>query len=188
MQQLINPQFIGRVTQTQEKIEENAFVAKTFLPNNEGSEWSKLVAANTNLYNLQTASYATDFENFNLGNINNQLGWTVTNTDSWIISENQPFSGNKHVQLSASNSAANGTLFSPVFDTGNGTFSTLSAQVKLEGYGTAYEFIAQHAATGLVVTRIKITQDGKVYVLDANAEDFVLLSLVLVFPLRGIFM
>ncbi len=111
---------------------------------------------------LKVLEYYTDFQNFKLGDLFGQDGWT--NSPGYIISLN-PFNNNKFLQA-VSNGAGGTTLaFSPNVGSGNEPFSSFATTVNIVGQGTTFEIIPQSPGAGSVVTRIVFATNGYIYLL-----------------------
>ena len=112
--------------------------------------------------NLKIVEYATDFEDFELGDLFGQDGWF--NTPGYIISLN-PFSDNKFLQAVSSGAGDTTLAFSPNVGLGNEPFSSFATTVNVVGQGTTFEIIPQSPEVGSVVTRIRFAPDGFIYLL-----------------------
>ena len=136
----------------------------------ETSSKQSLLRNDTNTYNkITTSLYATDFEEFSIGDINTQLGWEGRYTDNWIISDANPFEGAQHFRGISDGlggtRAASVLAFSPTITPGSEPFMVLSASVNIQGSGVSWEIIPQSPTAGSVNTRLRFNTDGTIDVL-----------------------
>lgn len=136
-----------------------------------------LQATNYNRINATTTLYATDFEDFNPGEINGQQGWLSQFDGNFVISSANPFNGSQHLRsvsdgLGGTRPAAVLAL-SPTVAPGSEPFTVGSADINIEGSGVSWEFIPQAPSEGSVVTRVRFNPDGTVSVLSNDTGGFV---------------
>lgn len=112
--------------------------------------------------NLKIIDYATDFEDFELGELFGQDGWF--NSVGYIISLNT-FSNNKFLQAISDGTGGTTLAFSPNVGIGSEPFSSFATTVNVVGDGTTFQIIPQSPEVGSVVTRIEFATDGFMYLL-----------------------
>ncbi|GAA5042034.1 hypothetical protein GCM10011506_44190 [Marivirga lumbricoides] len=168
--------FTNKVFTSNAFINAKGFTKESFPSAMEGSSKSALVRGNTNSFNrVITSLYATDFEEFNLGDINNQLGWVGQYAGNWIISDENPEEGSQHFR--GVSDGLGGTrpgnilAISPTIEPLDEPFMTASASINIQGSGVAWEVIPQSPTAESVVTRLRFNGDGTIDVL--TDPDFV---------------
>ncbi|MBK6265961.1 choice-of-anchor D domain-containing protein [Marivirga sp. S37H4] len=150
-------------------IRTEGFIEEQF-PFAEGGSKSALIRTESNTFNRAVTSlYATDFEDFPLGDINDQQGWISQYDDNWIISDANPEEGDQHFR--GVSDGLGGTrpgnilALSPTITPLDEPFMTMTASVNIEGSGVTWEVIPQSPTEGSVVTRVRFNPDGTVDVL-----------------------
>ncbi len=128
---------------------------------------------NSPLKNLSTSLYATSFEEFELGNIHDQLGWTSRFDENWIISDENAFEGKQHFRsISDGLGDTRGSFilaFSPIFETtGDEPFTVFNAKVNIQGSGVTWEVIPATANPQTLATRLRFKPDGTIETLTQN--------------------
>ena len=109
---------------------------------------------------LKIPQYATDFENFELGDLSGQDGWF--NDPGFIITLN-PFINNKFLQAVSSGNGELSLALSPLVEQGNEPFSSFSTTVNVVGEGTTFEIVPFGSVDW--ITRIRFAPDGFIYLL-----------------------
>ncbi len=172
--------FASRVASTSLALKSGGFVEKAISTNVPTNSPSSLIRSGNKYNELVTSLYATDFEEFTLGDIASQLGWIAQFTNNWVISSDDAFEGSQH--LRGISDGLGGTrggavlAISPTITPLNESFMVASAKLKIEGSGVSWEVIPQSPTAGSVVTRLRFNGDGTIDVLDATAGTFVSLS------------
>ncbi len=113
--------------------------------------------------------YATDFEDFALGDIEGQNGWSGQ-WSNWMISTSNAVSGAQHIR-SVSDGLGLTLAFSPEIATGTKTKSSTTMRVNLDGLGTTWQVIPQSNAEGRLNTRIQFSPDGSAQALVNLGND-----------------
>ena len=136
---------------------------------------------------LRSSLYATDFETFELGNLDSQEGWdNIVPFADWQIEETNPFEGSRHLRATSQGGQLNGRSFalSPAILEGNQetAFTRFSAALNLQGEGTKWRIVLQNVSvlTGSftetqVTTPIDINSDRTVEV-GVQGQGFVQLD------------
>ena len=172
--------FENRVASTLDFIKTNSFVATPNSPSTNSNELAKLVSASDSYNRIVTSLYATDFEEFEPGDIEGQLGWVAQYEDNWIISTEDAFEGTQHLRGVSDGlgdtRGGNILAISPVITALDEPFMVASAKIKIEGDGVAWEVIPQSPTAGSVVTRLRFNGDGTIEVLEASTGGFVTVS------------
>jgi len=168
-------QFTTNLDKTKKAIAKDGFVTSSY-PYVEASSKSALFKTESNEYSkIITSLYTTDFEDFSIGDINEQNGWVSQFEDNWIISDSNPDDGSLHFRgvsdgLGADRPASV-LAISPTVVPGDEPFMVYSSRVNIEGEGVTWEIIPQSPAAGSVVTRLRFNGDGTI---DALVDpDFV---------------
>lgn len=122
---------------------------------------------------LATSLYATDFENFELGDINNQQGWQTQYDGNWTISNQNPFEGGQHFRgvsdgLGGTRSGNILALSPTVTPSNQEVFTVASARINIQGSGVSWEIIPQSQTEELVNTRLRFNGDGSIDILNGN--------------------
>lgn len=102
--------------------------------------------------------YATDFENFALGDINSQNGW-AGQFGNWTIESVNPSSGTKHFRGLADGFGLS-LAFSPEVAIGSEPNSTATMKLNVAGTGVTWQIIPQSTTAQLVNTRVQFSPDG----------------------------
>ncbi|MEM9858339.1 MAG: S8 family serine peptidase [Bacteroidota bacterium] len=102
--------------------------------------------------------YGTDFESFDLGNINGQNGW-FGQFGNWTVESENSDSGNQHFRGLADGFGLSASA-SPNVGIGTEAISSFTADVHLTGTGVTWQIIPQSATDETVVTRIQMTAEG----------------------------
>ena len=119
---------------------------------------------------LKAVQFATDFESFVVGPLGTQNGWVATDTLAQVSEEN-PFSGSKHLQLlSDSTQAADFrySVFSPLIKGGAEPYSSFSLKLNFVK-GAQYRIFPSQETDGALSI-------GGAVLIDAGGEVFVFLS------------
>jgi hypothetical protein len=145
------------------------------------SSLSALVRSQNNTFNKVVSSlYATDFEDFNLGDINGQNGWITQYAGNWVISDDNPALGSQHfkgISDGLGGTRAGSVLaISPTVTPADEPFMVFNGSVNIEGEGVSWEVIPQSPTAGSVVTRLRFNPDGSIDALEQSIGDFVPLS------------
>lgn len=168
--------FTNNVLLSNSLINTQGFVKESFPTAMEVSSKSALVRNEANSFNrVVTSLYATDFEEFNLGDINSQLGWVGQYAGNWVISDDNPEEGSQHFRGVSDGLGGtrpgNVLAISPTIEPLDEPFMTASASINIQGSGVAWEVIPQSPTAGSVVTRLRFNGDGTIDVL--TDPDFV---------------
>ena len=169
-------QFKNRVISSNQNILQHGF--QQLSVSSGGSSPENALTNSSGIVNqMVSTQYATDFEDFTLGDILDQQGWFARFTDNWIISDANPSDGSLHFRGQSDGNGPNQPAIplalSPTVPIGNEVFSTLSARVELNGTGVTWEIIPQSNTVGFVNTRLRFGADGSITVLDARTSSFV---------------
>ncbi len=117
-----------------------------------------------------TFQYATDFESFNTGDINQQ-GWYWYGTDRWVISSTNPARGQQNLRFNPGTGIS--YAFSPVVAIGTELKSTVKLKVN-RGQGSTgwWQIMCGSISTGYVNTRIQLEDKDTISVLlnDGNGN------------------
>ncbi|MGB3466042.1 MAG: choice-of-anchor D domain-containing protein, partial [Cyclobacteriaceae bacterium] len=127
--------------------------------------------------NMTTSLYATDFEDFTLGEINNQLGWQSQFAGNFVISNQNALNGSQHFRsvsdgLGGTRPAAVLAL-SPTVTGAAEAITVASADISITGSGVSWEFIPQAPSEGSVITRVRFNGDGTISILSNDTGGFV---------------
>lgn len=104
--------------------------------------------------------YATDFENFNNGDINGQQDW-YGEWGNWTVQGSNPSSGAKHFRGLADGLGFTLAL-SPGVAIGTSPKSTATMKVSVGGTGVTWQIVPQSPTAALVATRVQFNPDGTV--------------------------
>ncbi len=156
-------------------INENGFKAATTTVARSSSliKEAQLTTQRGTINKLATNLYATDFENYTIGDLNNQFGWQTSPANSWLVTDVNPSEGEQAVRLQADGSASRALAFTPSITPGSEPFMIASADINIEGTGVTWEFIPQSNTAELVNTRVRFTPEGIITVFDSDVGDFV---------------
>jgi subtilisin family serine protease len=132
-------------------------MSKVVSPYADANGISALLPANA-LPSATSTLYATDFEEFALGNINGQNGWSGQ-FGNWRVETFNPSSGQKHFR-GLSDGFGQSLSFSPVVAIGSEPKSTATMKLNRQGSGVTWQVIPQSPAAGLVNTRVQFNPDG----------------------------
>ncbi len=164
--------FDSRVAQTTSAIQANGFqqVSSSALSSDKGLASS--LRAEGPLNKVISSLYATGFEDFTVGDLNGQGGWSTQPANFFTITDANAFEGGLHTRGTTDGSATTALAFSPLITPGNEPFMVATAQVNLQGSGSSFEIIPQSPAAGSVITRVRFNGDGTVDILDGNTGGF----------------
>lgn len=129
-------------------------------------ETSSVALSSANPTLLTTEQYATGFEDFAIGDINGQQGWTGQ-FGNWAISTSNPSEGNQGME-SLSDGLGQTLAFSPEVPIGSDPISSVSAKISLQGSGVTWELIPQSPTASSVNTRLLFNINGSI---DALVSD-----------------
>ncbi|MCP4459487.1 MAG: S8 family serine peptidase [Cytophagales bacterium] len=115
---------------------------------------------------LTTEQYATGFEDFAIGDINGQQGWTGQ-YGNWAISALNPSEGNQSIE-SLSDGLGQTLAFSPEVPVGSDATSSFTTKIGIQGSGVTWELIPQSYSESMVNTRLRFNPNGTV---DALVSD-----------------
>lgn len=113
-----------------------------------------------------TLAYGTDFESFELGDINNQNGW-FAQFGNWTVEAENADSGVKHFR-GLSDGLGQSAAITPGVGIGTEPVSSFTTDVNLTGTGVTWQLIPQSTTAELVITRLQINPDGS---MDALVDD-----------------
>ena len=106
----------------------------------------------------------TSFEEFTIGDIDGQNGWSGQFAN-WQISTNNPNTMAQHVE-SVSDGFGQTLMFSPDVGIGTAPLSSAQASFRLSGTGVTWDLIPQSPTATFVNTIVRINPDDTVSVLD----------------------
>ncbi len=162
----------SRITKTNEFIDANGFQKESSRISNKLSpKKSQAFAIGNTLNRMVTNLFATDFEDYTIGDLDGQFGWS-TSPDTWTVSDANPFAGEKAIQLQSAGNATRALAFTPSITPGNQPFMVASATINIEGSGVTWEFIPQSNTTELVTTRVRFNPDNTIDIFDEDIGDF----------------
>jgi len=122
------------------------------------------------LHNVNQAAkmpvYGTDFESFDLGDIDGQNDW-LAQYGNWTVETANPQSGNQHFR-GLSDGLGQSIAITPNVGIGTESTSTFSTDMQVDGSDVTWQLIPQSSTAELVVTRIQVNPDGS---LDALVDD-----------------
>ncbi|MEP2773391.1 MAG: S8 family serine peptidase [Fulvivirga sp.] len=110
--------------------------------------------------------YGTDFESFDLGDINGQNGW-FGQYGNWTVEAENADSGNQHFR-GLSDGLGQSLAITPNVGIGSESSSSFTADVAVDGSGVTWQLIPQSPTAELILTRIQFNPDGSV---DALVDD-----------------
>ncbi len=175
--------FGSRVRASDLAILEQGFSTRAYPVNRESSSLSALVRGDFDTYNqVVTSLYATDFEDFTLGDIDDQLGWGSQFANNWVISSDNPAGGTQHIR--GVSDGLGGTrqgnilALSPSITPLDAPFMVMSVDVNLTGSGVTWEIITQSNTEAQVNTRLRFNPDGTIDAL-VNPGGFVPVNAVI---------
>jgi subtilisin family serine protease len=119
----------------------------------------------TRTFDSSYPMYATDFEYFSTGDIN-QNGWY--GWGSWQVSSANPFSGQKHLRLIANGAELHNSVNSPWVGIGYQSHSTATMKLMLQGAGTFRYVIPHSPSYSEVPTAVLFFPDNSIGVLVRN--------------------
>ncbi|MEO9871453.1 choice-of-anchor J domain-containing protein [Ekhidna sp.] len=115
--------------------------------------------------------YATNFETFDVGDINLQQGWTGQFVN-WVVDSTNPGGQDQHIR-SVADGLGQTLAFSPQVGVGTEDISSASMLVNLEGEGATWQIIPQSPTQEFLVTRLSFDADDSVRVLVSdNGGEF----------------
>ena len=97
---------------------------------------------------LRTVQYATDFENFTLGPLGVQNGWVGTDDTLALVSDENAFSGEKHLRMLSDSTKDNYSIFSPGISGGDEPYSSFAVKLNLLDEGAQYRIFPSEIANG----------------------------------------
>jgi len=110
--------------------------------------------------------YGTDFESFDLGDINSQNNW-FGQFGNWTIEAENADSGNQHFR-GLSDGLGQSLAISPNVGIGSEPTSSFTTDVAVDGSGVTWQLIPQSSTAELIATRIQFNPDGSI---DALVDD-----------------
>ncbi len=162
-----------RILETNNFIRDNGFktenITSRFSINNNVD--TKLISINNTFNRLVTNLFAADFENYEIGDLNNQFGWQ-TSPNTWQVSNSNPSEGAQSVQLRADGSTTRALAFTPSITPGSEPFMVASADINIQGSGVTWEFIPQSNTAELVNTRVRFNPDNTIDIFDSDIGAF----------------
>ena len=170
--------FEARVERTRQAIAENGFASVRSVPETGSPSLSKaLTRSSGDFQKLVTSLYATDFEDFNLGELDEQMGWVSQFENNYVISNANAASGSLHIRAESDGLAdtrnSSTLALSPTVTPGDEVFMVATADLAITGTGTTWEFIPQSPTLGSVVTRVRFNPDRTIDILDSSINNFV---------------
>lgn len=157
----------SRVLTSNSAIKAQGFTNHKFPRNTEATNLTALVHDGINTYNkITTSLYSTNFEEFTIGDIDDQLGWSGRFEENWIVSNANAFEGSQHFRgisdgLGSTRDAVP-LAFAPAITPGNEPFMVVSADINIQGSGVTWEVIPQSPSAGSVNTRLRFNPDGTI--------------------------
>ena len=97
---------------------------------------------------LRTVQYATDFEDFTVGPLGVQNGWVGTDDTLALVSEENAFSGEKHLRMLSDSTKDNFSIFSPGIAGGSEPYSSFSVKINLLDEGAEYRIFPSEIIGG----------------------------------------
>ncbi len=97
---------------------------------------------------LRTVQYATDFENFTVGPLGTQNGWVGTDDTLALVSDEDAFSGDKHLRMLSDSTKDNYSIFSPGIAGGDEPYSSFSVKLNLLDEGAQYRIFPSEIVNG----------------------------------------
>ena len=97
---------------------------------------------------LKVVQFATDFESFAIGPLGTQNGWVGTDDTLALISNENPFSGEKHLRMLSDSTKDNYSVFSPAIRGGSEPYSSFSIKLNLLDTGAQYRIFPSQLADG----------------------------------------
>ncbi|QLG46726.1 Ig-like domain-containing protein [Costertonia aggregata] len=174
--------FENRVTLTNNFIATEGFKTGNYGTNGAPKGLSSLITSHDGIFNsIVTNLFSGDFEEYALGNIDDQFGWFIsaaTEADDWVVTNTNPFEGNQHISSVSDGLGGNRLAFTPVITPGNEPFMVSSTRVNIQGSGTTWEVIPQSPAAGSVVTRVRFNADRSIDILDGGSSAFIPITAV----------
>ncbi len=172
--------FTNRSLKTSTFISTNGFKATRAISRNASSigNKSQMVTLNGTFNRLATNLYTANFEDFEIGDLNDQFGWQTGPPNSWVVTDINPFEGEKAIRLQADGSTTRSLALSPSITPGSEPFMVASADINIQGSGTTWEFIPQSNSAELVNTRVRFNPDNTIDVFDADIGGFTRISTV----------
>ncbi|UZO81572.1 choice-of-anchor D domain-containing protein [Aquimarina sp. ERC-38] len=167
-----NDVFPLQVAKTKSFIEKNGFKKITLDPPTSGNPLYQMVYNKDKTANqLNSSLYATDFEDFELGRLNEQIGWFAAYEDNWVISDDNPKEGSLHIRgesdgLGSTREFGEPLAISPRVTPVSNAYTAFSADVQIQGDGNTWQLLPQNATEGLVVTRIIFNPDKSIDILN----------------------
>ncbi len=165
------PSIAVNVHQFDETISQLNFANKELIIDNLGDDdlsYSASITSTTvRTTNNATPLYTTGFEDFESGQLNGQMNWTSRDANTWTVSEENPFEGNKHLRAISDGLGANRTLDtrlgSPtVKSSGNKTFNVFKARINIQGSGVTWDIQPQAPSLRSRNTRIRFFPNGTI--------------------------
>lgn len=175
LENLLGGTFTANAALTKQHVLTNGFKSKKFKKGDGIS--SSFTAKSAKMNMITTSLYATDFEEFALGELDGQLGWVSQFPGNFTISTANSLTGTQHFR--SESDGLGGTrpaavlAFSPVVAQGSQAFSVASASLSIEGTGTTWEVIPQSPTEESVITRIRFNADRSISILSSDTGDFV---------------
>ncbi|WP_188112051.1 choice-of-anchor D domain-containing protein [Aquimarina sp. RZ0] len=169
----IQSSFRERVALTNTDIATNGYTVQQY-PSSLNKQSSFSIIKNKETFNkLPGTIYSTDFENFNLEELDQQDGWTAQPTGFFTISDSNAFDGTKHARGTTDGSGVAIQLLSPVVSPENEPFMAFSAQLNIQSNGSDVILIPQSISDNKSVTEIRFNADKTIDVLDIATNDFI---------------
>ncbi|UOB17099.1 Ig-like domain-containing protein [Abyssalbus ytuae] len=168
------PSFTERVQTSTQSIMSQGFSNMKYSHSFESGSLESLVKSNNNSYNkIITSLYATDFEDFSIGDIDGQSGWISQYLNNWVVSDENPLEGTLHFRGISDGLGdtrpGNILAISPTVAPGDEPFMVMSASVNIQGTGVTWEVIPQSPSAGSVNTRLRFNGDGTIDVLSGSS-------------------
>lgn len=164
--------FAERAAKSAANMAAQGFTSKSFPSSNNGL--ASLVRTDAGTFQqTETPILAEGFEDFASGELNGQSGWIAAPGGSFTVGTDGAFEGTQGVSVAPTGTGAQTIAISPTITPGDQSFMTASAQLRIEGDDTNFEFIPQSPTAGSVNTRVRFNADGSIDVLDAGTGAFV---------------
>jgi subtilisin family serine protease len=148
----------GRISASAKKDQSSGRVAVNLMGTQSLSSGREAGRLSTQEAPFSVVQYATDFESFELGDINGQQGW-AGQFANWTIETTDSTGGNQFFR-GLSDGFGFTLAFSPGVSIGTEAKSTFTTKIKVEGTGVTWQIIPQSPSAGFVNTRLQFSPDG----------------------------
>ncbi|MEO7990301.1 MAG: T9SS type A sorting domain-containing protein [Chryseolinea sp.] len=135
-----------------------------------------------------TGLYHTGFEDFSLGNIDNQKGWLINsgNPGNFTIESSNPFEGSKHISYYADGSNTRSLLYSPRAPLGDDDITV--ARMKLDvDLGVTWGITLVSGTVPTTVTSFGVSPEGNLFAYVRDGDNAILQMIPGTLPDTGYF-